>query len=114
MEAKDVRNLILSLLILMAGIRILTSISAVYMAQIQQTAQLDPALAGSVETIGTLIIVAIGGIVILLIPYWLHKRSQEKKAKEQQRPPPQRQPPRPQPQRQPPRYPSYPQYPYRR
>ncbi len=111
MEAKELRNLIIALLILVAGIRLLSVIGSGYIAQFQGTLNVDESLVRSVESIGTILMLGIGVIVLLLIPYWLHKRSQEKKAKQQ--PKPQQQPQRSPPPRQQPR-PQYPQYPYRR
>lgn len=84
MEAKDVRNLILSLIILMAGIKLLTVIGANYIGQARAAVPgLDPQLAYSLESIGNTFVLGAGALTLLLIPVWLLQRSKEKKQRQQ-------------------------------
>lgn len=87
MPAKDVRNLILGLIILAAGVFFITRIAKGFIGS-QTVPGLSTELTGSLDSISTLFLMGVGVIVIILIPVYLSKRSGDKKAKMQAPSPP--------------------------
>jgi hypothetical protein len=83
MAAKDVRNLILTLVILALGIKAIAFVSQTYTATAASAAAasgLDvTSLVSAVSSLSNLIIIGLAVLVIILIPVWLSKRSGEKK-----------------------------------
>ncbi len=77
MTAKSVRNLIISLIILIIGVNILGYISQRYIPNIPNV-QIS-GIASITSSFTTLISVGIFIIVLILIPVYLSKRSGEKK-----------------------------------
>jgi flagellar biogenesis protein FliO len=90
MAAKDVRNLILAIIILIIGIFVLTRIGKGFMANIKLPST-APDIIASIEGMSTVLILGLGIIVIILIPIYLSKRSGEKKLRQSQRSQPQSQ-----------------------
>jgi len=76
MDAKDVRNLIISLFVIAVGIKLVLNISAGYLSQVQVTQVIDvPPLEG----IGNLFIFALAIFMLILVPVYLSKRSKERR-----------------------------------
>lgn len=71
MRSKDIRNLILTLIILAVGIKLILLISAHYIAQAGAFSELATAFQG----LGDLTIYGLAAIVLLLLPYYFSKRS---------------------------------------
>jgi uncharacterized membrane protein len=80
MNSKDNRNLIIALIILAIGIKIILMAFSNYLSKnVGGIVGGFSDLTGSVESMGTLIIYGIIVLIILLIPFYLSKRSEEKK-----------------------------------
>ncbi|HLC76600.1 MAG TPA: hypothetical protein VJH04_00175 [archaeon] len=75
MTAKNVRNLILTLIILAIGVKLILWISGNYIGSSGQFSDLVAGFAG----LGDLAMYGLILLAILLIPYYLSKRSQERK-----------------------------------
>ena len=77
MRAKDVRNLIISLIVVAIGIKLITWISNHYVSAsgFAGFSELINAFAG----LGDLALYGLIFFAIILVPYYLSKRSQEKK-----------------------------------
>ena len=75
MTAKSARNLILTLIILAIGIKLILWISGNYIGSAGQFSDLVAGFAG----LGVLAMYGLILLAILLIPYYLSKRSQERK-----------------------------------
>jgi len=76
MQSKKIRDLIITLIILVIGIKLLTMIGFSY---ISSTGLDIPELAGSVEALGNMMIMGMSFLTVILIPFYLSKRSEEKK-----------------------------------
>ena len=79
MTAKDVRKLIITLIILVIGINILGYMANNYIPKIPNTisgtaTDISPAL----NTLTTVISLGLGVLVLILIPVYFSKRSEEK------------------------------------
>lgn len=77
MKAKDARNLILTLIIVAIGIKIITFITGRYISAAGAGGFGE--LIGAFTGLGDLALYGLIFLAILLIPYYLSKRSQEKK-----------------------------------
>ncbi len=79
--SKDIRNLILTLVIVAVGVKLITlttkNIKDIYVGVIGGSS--FAGLINALDSIGDLILYGLLIIAILLIPYYLSKRSQEKK-----------------------------------
>lgn len=75
MSAKDVRNLILTLIILAIGIKLIMWITGNYIGNAGSFSDLVAGFTG----LGDLAMYGLILLAILLMPYYLSKRSQEKK-----------------------------------
>jgi len=80
MAAKDIRNLIISLFIAAAGIKLLLMLSSGYIKS-SGIGGIDKIIS-SFEGIGNLLFYAAVAIALLLIPFYLSKKSDEKKEKQ--------------------------------
>lgn len=78
MKAKDVRNLIITLVVVIVGVKIIVMISNRYINQ-ANVAGFSGLIKGFTG-LGDLVIYGIAIIAILLIPYYFSKRSGEKNA----------------------------------
>ncbi|MCX6816166.1 MAG: hypothetical protein NT120_04930 [Candidatus Aenigmarchaeota archaeon] len=78
MEAKSIQKNIIMLIILAIGVKILTMVSKGYTANLQVPGNIGE-LANSVESLSNLLLIGIVVIIIILIPIYLAKRSEEKK-----------------------------------
>ena len=78
MKSRDVRNLIITLIILAIGIKLITLISASSISNVPGVESISNVVK-SFTGLGDLSLYGIAFLVILLIPYYLSKRSQEKK-----------------------------------
>lgn len=76
MPAKSVRNLIITLVILAAGIKLIAFIAQ---SSIPAGLSVPEGLKNSIEGVSTLVILGIAVLVLILIPVYLSKRSGEKK-----------------------------------
>jgi hypothetical protein len=84
MAAKDVRNLIVTLIILVVGIKAIVLVSQTYTRTAASAADLTGVanfsnLVGAAESLSNLVIIGLAVLIIILIPVWLSKRSSEKK-----------------------------------
>ena len=80
MQSKRIRDLIISLIILIISIKLLTMIGFSYISN----AGLNmPEFAVSIEALGNMMIIGLSFLTILLIPFYLSKRSEEKKLEKQ-------------------------------
>ena len=77
MKAKDARNLIVTLIVLAIGVKLITWISANYISKVPGAGGLSSTV-NSFLGLGDLSLYAIAIVVILLIPYYLSKRSKER------------------------------------
>ena len=79
--SKDVRNLILTIIIIAVGVKLITLISKhlkdIYVGVTGEGSFAN--LFNALDSIGNLVLYILIIIAILLIPYYLSKRSQEKK-----------------------------------
>lgn len=75
MSARDVRNLILTLIIVAIGIKLILWISGNYIGNVGGFSDLVAGFTG----LGDLAMYGLILLAVLLIPYYLSKRSQEKK-----------------------------------
>ncbi len=75
MRAKDTRNLIATLIILSIGIKLVLWITGNYIGNADSFSDLVDAFTG----LGDLAMYGLILLAILLVPYYLSKRSQEKK-----------------------------------
>ena len=78
MKSRDVRNLIITLIILAIGIKLITLISASSISNIPGIESVSKVVE-SFKGLGDLSLYGIAFLVILLIPYYFSKRSKEKK-----------------------------------
>jgi len=78
MKAKDIRNLTITLVVLIVGIKLIVMISNRYINQAGVAGFSD--LIKGFTGMGDLLIYGLAIIVILLIPYYISKRSGEKNA----------------------------------
>ena len=76
MQSKKIRDLIIALIILIVGIKLLTMIGFSY---VFSTGLEIPELAGSIEPLGNMMIMGLSFLIVILIPFYLSKRSEEKK-----------------------------------
>lgn len=81
MSAKSVRNLILTLIILIIGIFILVRIGKGFTGT-SPFATSTQNLIASIDSLSNMLILGLVIIVIILIPIYLSRRSEEKKIKE--------------------------------
>ncbi|MBI4154202.1 hypothetical protein HY501_02610 [Candidatus Woesearchaeota archaeon] len=84
MAAKDVRNLILALIILIIGIFLLTRIGKNFTSNLALPSSV-PNIVTVIDSVSTLLTLGLGVLVIILMPFYLSKRSQEKKLRQQYR-----------------------------
>lgn len=77
MKSRDVRNLIIALIIVAVGIKLITWVSGNYISNISLANFSD--LVKAFTGLGDLAMYGLIILAILLIPYYLSKRSQEKK-----------------------------------
>ncbi|MBI5347267.1 MAG: hypothetical protein HZB66_01510 [Candidatus Aenigmarchaeota archaeon] len=87
MDSKDVRNVILALFVLIAGIFILMQIAAGYISGISVSGVklVSGGIVSSVQSISTLFILGFSALLVLLIPLYVYARSNEKKQAEKQK-----------------------------
>lgn len=78
MKAKDARNMIIALIVVAIGIKLITWISGRYISGTNFSGVED--IVKAMGGLGDLALYGIAVIVILLIPYYFSKRSQEKKS----------------------------------
>lgn len=76
MKSKDISNLIISLLILGAGIKIVAILAKGYISPV---AGISPELISSVDSLSNLFLIGIGIFLLILLPFYLSKRSEESK-----------------------------------
>ena len=76
MKAKDARNLIITLIVLAIGIKILTTLGSRYATQ-AGAAGFESLIKGFAG-LGDLAMYGIILLAVLLVPYYFHKRSQER------------------------------------
>ena len=80
-EAKDIRNWIITLVILAGGLWVLLTVGKGFIAGVSQPGlPIDKGLLASVDSISLLLAIGVGAIIILLIPIYIAKHLQEKKA----------------------------------
>ena len=79
-SSKDVRNWIISLIILAVGIKAVMIFMQNYLSALS-IVNLPEDIVGSVNSLGTLMIYGLAGLTFLLIIYYFSKRSDEKKEK---------------------------------
>lgn len=77
MRAKDIRNLIISLIIVAVGIKLITAISRDYMSSVGSVGSFSE-LIGSFNSLGDFALYGLVLLAILLVPFYLSKRSKEK------------------------------------
>ena len=82
-SGKSVRNLIITLVILLLGVNLLTKISQGFISS-QSIPDTAKALLGSVDSMMTLVNVGLIIIIIILIPVYLSKRSEQNKTGQDQ------------------------------
>ena len=81
-EAKDIRNWIITLVILAVGLWVLLKVGKTFIAGASQPGlPIDKGILASVDSISLLLAIGVGVIILLLIPIYIVKRSQEKKEK---------------------------------
>jgi len=78
MEAKDARNLIITLFIVAIGIKLIATISGRYISSAGGAGTFSSLVAAFLG-LGDLAMYGLIVLAILIIPYYLSKRSQEKK-----------------------------------
>jgi len=78
MDSKDVRNVILTLIILAAGVWLLTTIGNSYIPDVRGI-NIGTTFTGSLNAIATIITIFSAFFVVVLFPVYLYKRSKEKK-----------------------------------
>ncbi len=76
MESKKIRDFILTLVVLIVGIKLLVVIGLSYISDVGFSG-----LTGSMETMSNLFIIGLAFLIIILVPFYLSKRSDEKKKK---------------------------------
>jgi hypothetical protein len=84
MSSRSVRNLIIGIAILIAGIYVLTRMGKGFISGVQlpgTAASSVSSAAGAIDGVSNLLMLGLGIIVIFLIPVYLAKRSGEKKIK---------------------------------
>jgi hypothetical protein len=84
MAAKDVRNLIITLIILAVGIKLIVLISQTYTKTAASAADLTgvanfTGIVDAINSLSDLIVLGLGILIIILIPVYLSKRSNERK-----------------------------------
>jgi hypothetical protein len=77
MESKKIRDLIITLIVLIVGIKLLVVLGLSYISSIGFMAELT----GSLEPLGNVLIIGLAFLIIILVPFYLSKRSEEKKGK---------------------------------
>ncbi len=77
MSSKSVKNLILTLIILIIGVNLISYVSKTSMAN-YPLAGIE-SITGAVSGMANLLTIGIGILIIILIPVWLSSRSKEKK-----------------------------------
>lgn len=75
MKARDARNLIITLIIAVVGVKLVLWISGNYIGNAAGFSDLVKGFTG----LGDLMMYGLIALAILLVPYYLSKRSQEKK-----------------------------------
>ncbi len=78
MTAKDIRNLIATLVIVIIGVHLLVYISKVYIPQIGQSLP-GMEIFSSIEGMSNLITIVLVIIILFLLPFYFSKKSEEKK-----------------------------------
>lgn len=76
MQSKKIRDLIATLIILIIGIKLLATIGFSY---ISNAGVNMPEFAVSIEALGNMMVIGLSFLTIILIPFYLSKRSEEKK-----------------------------------
>lgn len=79
MQSKDILNLIISLIVLAAGVKIIAVVAKSYIPA--SPAYVSPELLASVDAISNLFILGTGVLVLILLPFYFSKKSEEKKVK---------------------------------
>ena len=83
MEAKGIRNLIISLIVVAIGVKLITLVSKnikdIYVDAIVGGSPSYAELINALDSLGDLVLYGLIILAVLLIPYYLSKRSQEKK-----------------------------------
>lgn len=75
MQSKDVSKLIFSLLVLAIGVKVITIIAKGYIQQ--PVVGISTELVGSLDSVGNLFIMGIGVIILILLPFYFSKKSEE-------------------------------------
>ncbi len=79
MQSKNISNVIISLVILAVGIKAIAIHAKSY---IQTPAPgIPPEILGSLDSVGNLFVLGIAIIILILLPFYLSKRSEENKQK---------------------------------
>ena len=76
MESKKIRDLILTLVVLIVGIKLLVVIGLSYISDVGFSG-----LTSSMESMSDILIIGLAFMIIILVPFYLSKRSEEKKKK---------------------------------
>ena len=76
MESKKIRDLILTLVVLVVGIKLLVVIGLSYISDVGFSE-----LTSSMETMSNVFIIGLAFLIIILVPFYLSKRSEEKRKK---------------------------------
>ena len=77
MQSTDVRNLIITLIILAAGVWLLAGIGKSYIPS-NTGITIGTTFTGSLDALKTIIMIFSAFVVVLLIPIYLYKRNKEK------------------------------------
>ena len=77
MQSTDVRNLIITLIIMAAGVWLLASIGKSYIPT-NTGINIGTTFTGSLDALKTIIMIFSAFVVVLLIPVYLYKRNKEK------------------------------------
>ncbi|MBS3052993.1 MAG: hypothetical protein J4469_00660 [Candidatus Aenigmarchaeota archaeon] len=80
MAAKDIKNLIATIIIAIIGVHLLIYISKVYIPQIGQSLP-GMEIFSSIEGISNLITIVLVIIILFLLPFYFSKKSGEKKTR---------------------------------
>ena len=76
MQSKKIRDLIVTLIVLVIGIKLLVVIGLSYIS----SAGLDThEFTSSIEALGNMMVIGLSFLAVILLPFYLSKRSEEKK-----------------------------------
>lgn len=78
MAAKDIRNLIVAIVIAIIGIQLLVRLAKGY---IPQSPLVPPDISASIDALSNLLTLGLVVVLLLAIPFYLSRRSEERKQK---------------------------------